>query len=136
MVWDNGESLDLNLHLSWQGTVVLTPYKRDTGGILAQITLDFKNTQFMKHARVICQPPYIVDLMVNMHVNGETTRDDAEGWDISYHVLLKISDSELQMLRIWVPSQLDAILARPEKGNRFSSSHFHRLQSNPSSPLS
>jgi hypothetical protein len=56
-------------------------------------------------------PPYVIELKVNVHVNGDATIDDAEEYDISFHVLLKISDGELQMLKIWVPTWLDAMLA-------------------------
>lgn len=111
MVWVNEDNADIKLHLSWHGTVAMTLLERDSGAVLAQIALDFKNIQFMTHVTIAFEPPYVIELKVNVHVNGDATIDDAEEYDISFHVLLKISDGELQMLKIWVPTWLDAMLA-------------------------
>jgi hypothetical protein len=111
MAWVNEDSADIKLHLSWHGTVVVTLIERGSTKPLANITLDFKNIQFMTHATIAFEPPYVIELKVNVHVNGDAMIDDAEEYDISFHVLLKISDGELQMLKIWVPTWLDAMLA-------------------------
>jgi len=114
MVWVSEDSADIKLHLSWHGTVVVTLIERGGTDDIAQIALDFKNMQFMTHPTVAFESPYVIDLKVNAHVNGEatlTTMEDTEECDISFHLLLKMSDGELQMLKIWVPSWLDAMLA-------------------------
>lgn len=110
MAWINEDTADIKLHLSWHGTVVVTLFEREGPNSLT-IALDFKNVQLMTHATVVCEWPYVVDLKMNVHTNGEATIDSTVEYDISFHVLLKISDGELQMLKIWVPSWLDAILA-------------------------
>jgi hypothetical protein len=119
--WVNDESLDVKLHFVWHGTITLTLFEREPSGFgspVMSINLDIKNAQLMTHATFIGTPPYVVDVMLNAHVVGEATiavgDSVAEGspeFDISCHVLLKISDGQLQMLKITVSSWLDAMLA-------------------------
>ncbi len=110
MAWVNEDAADIKLHASWHGTIVVTLNEREGPGSL-EIALDLKNVQLMTHTTVICESPYVVDLKMNAHANGEAATDGIAGLDISFHIFLKISDGELQMLKIWVPSWLDAILA-------------------------
>ena len=119
--WTDGESLDVKLHFVWHGTIALTFYAREDAGLespVMSINLHIKNAQLMTHATFIGTPPYVVDVMLNFHVVGDATiaigDSVAEGspeFDISCHVLMKISDGQLKMLKIMVPSWLDALLA-------------------------
>jgi hypothetical protein len=119
--WTDGESLDVKLHFVWHGTIALTFYARADAGLespVMSINLHIKNAQLMTHATFIGTPPYVVDVMLNFHVVGDATiaveSSVAEGspeFDISCHVLMKISDGQLKMLNIMVPSWLDALLA-------------------------
>ncbi|MDD1765877.1 MAG: hypothetical protein LUO84_05440 [Methanomassiliicoccales archaeon] len=119
MAWERNGALDVNCHFAWHGEIVFTLIPRDTLVLpVQQITLDIKNAQFMMHATIASETSDITDLMINVHVNGYATiaaGNDLGGsaleLDVSFHVLLKISNSELQMLKIWVPSWLDAMLA-------------------------
>jgi len=116
MVWDRGGTWDLNVHFAWYGSIVMT-FIMKTSVIETKelrIALDIKNAQFMAHATVVETDLASMDLMVNAHVKGTATIGCEVGpWeiDLSSHVLLKVSDGELQMLKIWIPSCLDAMLA-------------------------
>jgi hypothetical protein len=121
MAWERSDSLEVNCHFSWHGVIAMTFVPQEDSTDLSEpllVTLDMKNAQFIAHATLVWEAPYIADLMVNAHVNGDATiglnsEDPAVllEFDLSSHLLLKISDGELQMLKIWIPSWLDAVLA-------------------------
>jgi hypothetical protein len=119
-VWEREETYDADIHIHWKGVISIS-FMATINEDLVEIfglELDIKNFQLILHLKdVQVEPLNPEELMLNMILRGSATVNilcDSDYFamelDLWSHLLLKIDDGGIQMLKIWLPSWFGAFL--------------------------
>jgi len=100
-------SLDVNLHLSWHGTIALGD---EAHNVLVEV--DAKNAQVVAHLDIPLAGISGTEFMVHAHANADATIAGAGAGvvDFSFGVMLKYQAGELTGIKISLPGILDALI--------------------------
>jgi hypothetical protein len=122
-VWERNGCYDANIHFHWKGTIAISFLHYEAGEAIDALTIDMdvKCFQFILHLKDICieDDQICIDkVMVNTILRGEMSITSDLGieylpleLDLWSHLLLKIQDGEVTMLKVWLPSWLGILTA-------------------------
>lgn len=122
-VWEKNGCCDANIHFHWKGTIAISFLHYEAGEAIDALTIDMdvKCFQFILLLKDICieDDQICIDkVMVNTILRGEMSITSDLGidclpleLDLWSHLLLKIQDGEVTMLKVWLPSWFGMLAA-------------------------
>ena len=122
-VWERNGYCDANIHFHWKGIIAISFLHYEGGKATDALTIDMdvKCFQFILHLKDICiedDQICIDEVMVNTILRGDMSITSDLGieylpleLDLWSHLLLKIQDGEVTMLKVWLPSWFGMLTA-------------------------